>query len=73
MPRNITAAQKRARDFYKSDALAQINQIKYDFFFFACHRKQKKNIFSRSKSRSKNPGHIFLDLILFFNIAVEKF
>ena len=33
MPRNITAAQKRARDFHKSDALAQTNQIKYDCFF----------------------------------------
>ena len=30
MPRKITAAQKRARDFHKSDALAQTNQIKYD-------------------------------------------
>ena len=28
MPRNITAAQKRAQDFNKSDALAQTNQIK---------------------------------------------
>ena len=33
MPRNTTTAQKRARDFHKSDALAQTNQIKYDFFF----------------------------------------
>ena len=30
MPRNITAAQKRAQDFNKSDTLAQTNQIKYD-------------------------------------------
>ena len=30
MPRNITDAQKRVRDFHKSDALAQTNQIKYD-------------------------------------------
>ena len=29
MPRNITAAQKRVRDFHKDDALAQTNQIKY--------------------------------------------
>ena len=29
MPRHITAAQMRARDFHKSDALAQTNQIKY--------------------------------------------
>ena len=33
MPRNITDAQKRVRDFHKSDALAQTNQIKYDCFF----------------------------------------
>ena len=33
MPRNITAAQKGARDFHESDALAQTNQIKYDCFF----------------------------------------
>ena len=32
MPRNITAAQKGAQDFHKSDMLAQINQIKYDCF-----------------------------------------
>ena len=34
MPRGITPAQKRARDFHKSDALAQTNQTKYDCFFF---------------------------------------
>ena len=33
MPRNITDAQKCVRDFHKSDALAQTNQIKYDCFF----------------------------------------
>ena len=32
MPRNITAAQELARDFHKNDALAQFNQIKYNFF-----------------------------------------
>ena len=32
MPRNITAAQKLARDFQKNDALAQTNQIKYNCF-----------------------------------------
>ena len=42
MLRNITAAQKRAQDFHKSDTLAQTNQIKYDCFFFARHRKHKK-------------------------------
>ena len=58
MPRNITAAQKRAWDFLKSDALAQTNQIKYDCFFCMA-RKHKKIIFSRSKIRNKNPGYIF--------------
>ena len=71
MPRNITDAQKCVRDFHKSDALAQINQIKYDCFFW--HGKHKKTIFSRSKIRNKKRGHVFLDFILFFNIAVEKF
>ena len=33
----------------------------------------KKNIFSRSKSRNNKGGNVFLDFILFFNIAVEKF
>ena len=72
MPRNITDAQKCVRDFHKSDAPAQTNQIKYDCFF-AWHRKHKKNIFSRSKIRNKNPGLVFLDFILFFNITVQKF
>ena len=46
MPRNITDAQKRVRDFHKSDALAQTNQIKCDCFFLALHGKHKK-IFSQ--------------------------
>ena len=33
MPRNITAAQKRAQDFSESDVLTQTNQIRYDSFF----------------------------------------
>ena len=57
MPRNITAAQKRARDFHKSDALAQSNQIKYEWFFLA--QKTQKMIFSRSKIRDKIPKHVF--------------
>ena len=74
MPRNMTAAQNRVRDFHKNDALAQTNQEKYDCFFFAWHRKhKKKKKISRSKIRNKNPGHVFLGFILFFNIAVEKF
>ena len=40
--------------------------------FFAWHRKHKKIIFSRSKIRKKNPGHVFLDFILFFNIPVKN-
>ena len=32
MPRNITAAQNCAPNFYKSDALAQTNGIKHDCF-----------------------------------------
>ena len=72
MSRNITDAQKRARDFHKSDALAQTNQIKYDCFFL--HGTENiKNISSGPKSRNKNTGHVFLDFILFFNVAVEKF
>ena len=33
MLRNLMAAQKHAWDFYKSDTLAETNQIKYDCFF----------------------------------------
>ena len=33
----------------------------------------KKTIFLRSKIRNKKRGHVYLDFILFFNIAVEKF
>ena len=58
MLRNITPAQKRAQEFYNSNALAQTNQINYDYFF-CMHRKHKKIIFSKSKSRSKIPKHIF--------------
>ena len=73
MPRNITDAQKRVRDFHKSDALAQTNQIKYDCFFMHGTENIKKTIFSRSKIRNKKRRHVFLDFILFFNITVEKF
>ena len=41
--------------------------------FFAWHRKHKKIIFSRSKTRNKNLGHVFLNFVLLFNITVEKF
>ena len=39
MPRNITAAQKRAQDFHESDVLAQTNQIKYNDSFFCMTQK----------------------------------
>ena len=73
MLRNITDAKKCVQDFHKSDALAQTNQIKYDCFFMHGTENIKKTIFSRSKIRNKNCGHVFLDFILFFNITVEKF
>ena len=73
MPRNITAAQTRARDFDKSDALAQTNQTKYNFFFFWHGTKSIKKLFSQDLKLSKNPGHVFLNFILFFDIAVDKF
>ena len=73
MPRNITAAQKRAQDIHKSDALPQTNQIKYDCSFLHGTENIKKIIFSRSKIRNKNIRHVFLDFILLFNIAVKKF
>ena len=72
MQRNITAAQKHAPDFHKSHALAPTNQRKYDYFLYMVQKTQK-NIFSRSEIRNKNPRRVFLDFILFFNIAVEKF
>ena len=59
-----------AWDFHKSDALAQTNQINYGCFFMHAQKTQKN--YSISKIRNKNPGHVFLDFILFFNIAVEK-
>ena len=44
--RNITAAQKRAPDFHKSDTLAQINQMKMTAFFFLFHGTENiKNYF----------------------------
>ena len=59
MPRNITDAQERVRDFHKRDALAQINQIKYDCFFMHGTENIKKTIFSRSKIRNKKRRHVF--------------
>ena len=42
MSRNITSAQKRARDFDKSDMSAQTNQIKYDCFVLHGTENTKK-------------------------------
>ena len=42
MLRNITPAQKSAREFYKSDVLAQTNQINYDCFFLHGTENTKK-------------------------------
>ena len=53
MPRNITAAQKRARDFHKSDALAQTNQIKYDCFFLHGTENIKKLLSQNLKLETK--------------------
>ena len=58
MPRNITAAQKFARDFHKSDALSHTNQIKYSFFSHGAENTHKES-FSRRKNRTKNPGDSF--------------
>ena len=59
MPRNITAAQKRAPDFRKSDLLAQTNQIKYDCFFLH-GTKNIKRLFSQDlKLETKIPGIFF--------------
>ena len=44
MPRNITAAQKIARGFHKSDALAQTNQIKYDCLFCMTQKLFSQNL-----------------------------
>ena len=71
MPRNITAAQKRARDFHKSDALAQTNQIKYDCFFMHGTENIKK-LFSQDLIRNKNPDQVFLDFILFLDLILLR-
>ena len=59
MPRNITATQKHAKDFHKSDALAQTNQKKYDCFFLH-GTENTKEIFSQDlKLEAKIPGTLF--------------
>ena len=59
MPRNITDAQKRVRDFHKSDALAQTNQIKYDCFFMHGTENIKKLFSQDLKLETKNAGTFF--------------
>ena len=59
MPRNITAAQKLVRDFHKSDALAQTNQIKYGCFFMHGTENIKKLFSQGLKLETKNVGSFF--------------
>ena len=59
MPRNITAAQKGARDFHKSVALAQTNQIKYDCVFLQGSENIKKLFSQDLKLETKIPGMFF--------------
>ena len=69
MPRNITAAQKRAHVFYKSDVLAQTNQIKYNNNFFRMvHKTQKKRVSQDLRVETKIPG-----MLLFCTVIVEKY
>ena len=56
MPRNITDAQKHVRDFHKSDALAQTNQIKYGCFFMHGTENIKKLFSQDLKLEAKNTG-----------------
>ena len=59
MLRNITDAQKRARDFHKSDVLAQTNQIKYDCFFMHGTENIKKLFSQDLKLETKNADTFF--------------
>ena len=59
MPRNITDAQKHVRDFHKSDALAQTNQIKYDCFFLHGTENIKKLFSQDLKLETKILGTFF--------------
>ena len=53
MSKSITAAQKRDREFHKSDALAQTNQMKYDCFFLNDTENTKK-LFSQDLKLETN-------------------
>ena len=59
MPRNITDAQKFVRDFHKSDALAQTNQIKHGCFFMHGTESIKKLFSQDLKLETKNVGTLF--------------
>ena len=59
MPRNITTAQKRVRDFHKDDGLAQTNQIKYDCFYLYGTENIKKLFSQDLKFETKIPGTFF--------------
>ena len=59
MPRNITAAQKRVRNFHKSDVLAQTSQIKYDCFVLHGAENTKKLFSQDLKVETKTLGTIF--------------
>ena len=59
MPRNITDAQKRVRDFRKSDAFAQTNRIKFDCFFMHGTENIKKLFSQDLKLETKNAGTFF--------------
>ena len=58
MLRNITPAQKHAWEFYKSDALAQTNQISSNCFFL--HAQNTQKLFSQNlKVETKFTGAFF--------------
>ena len=59
MPRNTTDAQKFVRDFHKSDALAQTNQIKYDCVFMHDTENIKKLFSQDLKLETKNVDTFF--------------
>ena len=59
MLRNTTDAQKYVRDFYKSDAFAQTNQRKHDYFFMHGTENIKKLFSQDLKLKRKNVGRFF--------------
>ena len=64
MPRNKTATQKRARDFY--------NQTKYGCFISHGIENTQKIISSRSKSRNKNLRHVFYFIYQYHSGKIRK-